>query len=455
LKKILIANRAEIACRIIRSCRRLGIASVAVYSDVDAGAMHAALADEAVAIGGSTPAESYLQMERILDAARATKADGIHPGYGFLSENAEFAVAVRSADITWIGPDAKSIEDMGDKERARQLAAAAGIPVLPGSPRFAFGDVAGIREAAAIVGYPLLVKAASGGGGIGMRAVERSDDLVEAVERAQSMAQRAFGDGSVYFERFVPEARHVEVQVFGLGDGRAMHLFERDCSVQRRFQKVIEESPAPGLSEAMLERMYECAVALCGQERYRGAGTIEFIVDAQAQCFYFLEMNTRIQVEHPVTELTTGLDLVAMQIQHAAGRLLMLAQEDIRREGHAIECRLYAERPAKGFLPSPGVLKKLQLPPTSAEVRIDTGVREGDRITHYYDPMIAKIAVRGEGRPHALSMMLSTLAAIHIEGVETNLTFLRNTLEHETFQSGRVRTNLVERHRAELVRDRA
>jgi 3-methylcrotonyl-CoA carboxylase alpha subunit len=455
LKKILIANRAEIACRIIRSCRQLGIASVAVYSDVDAGAMHAALADEAVAIGGSTPAESYLQMERILDAARATKADGIHPGYGFLSEKAEFAVAVRAADITWIGPDAKSIEDMGDKERARQLAAAAGIPVLPGSPRFAFGEVAGIREAAAIVGYPLLVKAASGGGGIGMRAVERPDDLVEAVERAQSMAQRAFGDASVYFERFVPEARHVEVQVFGLGDGRAMHLFERDCSVQRRFQKVIEETPAPGLSGAMLERMYECAVALCCQERYRGAGTIEFIVDAQAQCFYFLEMNTRIQVEHPVTELTTGFDLVAMQIQHAAGRPLTLAQEDLRREGHAIECRLYAERPAKGFLPSPGVLKKLQLPPTSAEVRIDTGVREGDRITHYYDPMIAKIAVRGDDRSHALSMMLSTLAAIHIAGVETNLAFLRNTLEHETFQSGRVRTNLVERHRAELVRDRA
>ena len=456
MKKILVANRAEIACRIIRSCKQLGIRTVAVYSDADTGAMHATLADEAVAIGGSTPTESYLQIERILDAARATGADGIHPGYGFLSENAEFAAAVQRAGITWIGPDPKTIEDMGDKERARQLAAAAGIPILPGSPRLALGDVADMHEAAAAVGYPLLVKAASGGGGIGMRCVERPEELGEAVERTQSMAQRAFGDGAVYFERFIPEARHVEVQVFGFGDGQALHLFERDCSLQRRFQKVIEESPAPGIGGATLKRMYDCAVALCRQERYRSAGTVEFIVDAQTEEFYFLEMNTRIQVEHPVTEMTTGLDLVAMQIQHAAGLPLALTtQGDIGRIGHSIECRLYAERPAKGFLPSPGILTKLHLPPSGPDVRIDTGIREGERITHYYDPMIAKIVVHGEDRPHAVSRMLSTLDAIEIEGIETNLAFLRNTLAHSAFQSGRVRTNFIEKHRAELVRGAA
>jgi 3-methylcrotonyl-CoA carboxylase alpha subunit len=341
---------------------------------------------------------------------------------------------------------------MGDKERARQLAAAAGVPVLPGSQRFAFGDVADIHEAAAAVGYPLLVKAASGGGGIGMRCVERPEELGEAVERAQSMAQRAFGDGTVYFERFIPEARHVEVQVFGFGDGQALHLFERDCSLQRRFQKVIEESPAPGIADTTLKRMYDCAVALCRQERYRSAGTIEFIVDAQTEEFYFLEMNTRIQVEHPVTEMTTGLDLVAMQIQHAAGvPLALTTQGDIGRVGHSIECRLYAERPGKGFLPSPGMLTKLQLPPSGPDVRVETGIREGERITHYYDPMIAKIVVHGEDRPHAVSRMLSTLDVIEIEGIETNLAFLRNTLAHAAFQSGRVRTNLIEKHRAELV----
>ncbi len=453
MKKILIANRAEIACRIIRSCNRLGIGTVAVHSDADADALHVELADEAVAVGGAMPAESYLHVERILDAARATGADGIHPGYGFLSENPGFAAAVQRAGITWIGPDARSIEDMGDKERARQLAAAAGVPILPGSPRFAPGDSEGIHEAAARVGYPLLVKAASGGGGIGMRCVERPEDLAEAVERAQSMAQRSFGDGTVYFERFIPEARHVEVQVFGFGDGEAVHLFERDCSLQRRFQKVIEESPAPGIADATLERMYACAVALCRQQRYRSAGTIEFILDAQTEQFYFLEMNTRIQVEHPVTEMTTGQDLVAMQIQHAAGLPLPLTtQADIRRTGHAIECRLYAERPAKGFLPSPGTLKKFRMPRSGPDVRIDTGVREGEQITHYYDPMIAKIVVHGEDRPRAISKMLSTLAAVQVEGVETNLAFLRNTLAHPEFQSGRVRTNLIEKHRAELVR---
>ena len=452
MNRILVANRGEIACRVIHSCHRLGIRAVAIHSDADSGAMHVALADEAVAIGGSAPADSYLQAERIVDAARETGADGIHPGYGFLSENAAFAAAVQREGIAWIGPDPDSIEDMGDKERARQLAAAAGVPILPGSPRFASGDVGAMQDAAAHIGYPLLVKAASGGGGIGMRAVGCAEELSDAVEGTQSMAQRAFGDATVYFERLIPEARHVEIQVFGFGDGRAVHLFERDCSLQRRFQKVIEESPAPGISDATLGKMYDCAVALCRSERYRSAGTVEFIVDAQTERFYFLEMNTRIQVEHPVTEMVTGLDLVAMQIQHAAGQALSLkSQPDVRRAGHAIECRLYAERPAKRFLPSPGVLNTLRLPASAGDVRIDAGVREGDRITHYYDPMIAKIIVRGADRSAAISSMLLTLESIRIEGVETNLAFLRNTIAHPAFQNGRVRTDFLERHHAELV----
>ena len=453
MNKILIANRGEIACRIIRSCKKLGIAAVAVHSEADAQSMHVALADEAVAIGAAPPAESYLRADRITEAARETGAEAIHPGYGFLSENHEFAAAVQHAGLIWIGPDPKTIEDMGDKERARLLAKAAGVPILPGSPRLGFGATAGLREAAAEVGYPLLVKAASGGGGIGMRRVEREEDLAAAFEATQSMAQRAFGDGTVYFERYIAEARHVEIQVFGFGDGRAVHMFERDCSLQRRFQKVIEESPAPGISDATREAMCDAAIALCRQERYRGAGTIEFIVDADTERFYFLEMNTRIQVEHPVTEMNTGLDLVAMQIQLAAGHELPVrTQADIRRSGHALECRLYAERPAKGFLPSPGVLSMLRFPEFLPDVRIDTGVREGDRITHFYDPMIAKIIVHGRDRQSAIERMLSALDATQIGGIETNIAFLRKSLAHAAFRSGEVRTNFLDRHRAELLK---
>lgn len=452
MKKILVANRGEIACRIIRSCKTLGIATVAVYSEADAQSMHVALADEAVAIGAAPPAESYLRMDRIAQAARETDAEGIHPGYGFLSENHEFAAAMQHAGLTWIGPTPKTIEDMGDKERARLLAKAAGVPILPGSLRFAFGETAGLREAAAEVGYPLLIKAASGGGGIGMRRVDREEDLSAAFEGTQSMAQRAFGDGSVYFERYIAEARHVEVQVFGFGDGHAVHLFERDCSLQRRFQKVIEESPAPGISDATREAMFDAAIALCKQERYRSAGTIEFILDADTEQFYFLEMNTRIQVEHPVTEMNTGLDLVAMQIQLAAGHALPVrTQQDIRRSGHAIECRLYAERPAKGFLPSPGVLSTLRFPEMLRDVRIDTGVRQGDRITHFYDPMIAKIIAHGPDRQSAIDRMLSALDATQIGGIETNLAFLRKTLAHAAFRRGEVRTNFLEKYRTDLL----
>ena len=452
MKRILVANRGEIACRILRTCKRLGLETVAVHSEADAEAMHAQMADQAVPIGGSPPAESYLLGERIVAAARTAGADAIHPGYGFLSENEDFARAVQAAGIGWIGPDPKSIEDMGDKERARLLAKAAGVPVLPGSARFAPGDIAGIDEAAREVGFPLLVKASAGGGGIGMRRIDRLEDLAQAVESTQTMAARAFGDGTVYLERYIAEARHVEVQVFGFGDGHAVHLNERDCSIQRRFQKIVEESPAPQLSAATREAMCQAAVALCAQERYRGAGTVEFVLDIETERFYFLEMNTRIQVEHPVTEMVTGLDLVEMQIRLAAGEPLPVrAQTDVKAAGHSIECRIYAERPAKGFLPAPGVLGRFDLPPASGSVRIDTGVRAGDRVTHFYDPMIAKVIVLGADRGAAIERMLGTLAAVAIEGVDTNLAFLQKVIGHAAFRAGDVRTGFVDRFKKELL----
>jgi 3-methylcrotonyl-CoA carboxylase alpha subunit len=341
---------------------------------------------------------------------------------------------------------------MGDKERARLLAKAAGVPVLPGSARFAPGDLAGLEAAAREVGFPLLVKASAGGGGIGMRRVDKPEELAPAVESTQNMAARAFGDGTVYLERYIAEARHVEVQVFGFGDGRAIHLHERDCSIQRRFQKVIEESPAPRLSAATREAMCKAAVALCEQERYRGAGTIEFVLDTGSERFYFLEMNTRIQVEHPVTEMVTGIDLVELQIRLAGGQALALrSQADVKASGHAIECRIYAERPAKGFLPAPGVLSRFDFPATGPQVRIDTGVRSGDRITHFYDPMIAKVIVADVNRDSAVDRMAATLRSIAIEGVETNLAFLQRVLAHPAFRAGEVRTAFIERHKAALL----
>ena len=453
MKRVLVANRGEIACRILRSCKTLGLETVAVHSEADAGAMHVALADQAVAIGAPPPGQSYLLGDRIVAAARASGADGVHPGYGFLSENEDFARAVQTAGLTWIGPDPKSIEDMGDKERARAIAKAAGVPVLPGSPRFTAGSNAGIDAAAKEVGFPLLVKASAGGGGIGMRRVDKPEELAAAVESTQAMAARAFGDGTVYLERYISEARHVEVQVFGFGDGRSIHLYERDCSTQRRFQKIVEESPAPGIPAATREAMCAAAAALCAQERYRGAGTIEYVLDCETRKFYFLEMNTRIQVEHPVTEMVTGLDLVAMQIILAGGGdLAVSGQSDVNASGHSIECRLYAERPAKGFLPAPGVLTRFDLPAPDAQVRIDTGVRAGDRITHFYDPMIAKLIVHGADRAFAIARMQEVLAATAIEGVDTNLPFLRKVLGHPAFRAGDVRTGFIDRYKADLLK---
>ena len=345
--RVLIANRGEIARRIIRSCRRLGLETVAVYSEADAASAHVEEADQAFCIGKPRAQDSYLVIEHILGAARASGAGLVHPGYGFLSESPAFARAVGAAELVWIGPSPDQMETMGDKQRAREAALAAGVPILAGSSRFAEGGLAGIERAADAVGFPLLVKAAAGGGGIGMRRVDAPDKLMAVAAATQSMAARAFGDGAIYLERYIPQARHVEVQVFGFGDGHAIHLFERDCSVQRRFQKVIEECPAPGLPEALTQRMAETAVALARATRYAGAGTVEYVVDADTLEFFFLEMNTRIQVEHAVTETVTGTDLVAMQIELARGRLHQMDQEAIVRKGCAIECRLYAENPGK------------------------------------------------------------------------------------------------------------
>lgn len=451
MKKVLIANRGEIACRIMRSCRELGLSTVAVYSDADAEALHVATADEAHHLGPAKPQESYLDAAKVIAAAKAAGADALHPGYGFLAENAVFARAVGEAGLTWVGPRPKTIEDMGDKERARLLAKAAGVPILPGSSRFAPGDLGGLEEEAESVGYPLLVKASAGGGGIGMQRVDDPERLQKTVEATQGMAERAFGDGTVFLERFVAKARHIEVQVFGLGDGHAVHLFERECSIQRRFQKIIEESPSTALTETTRHAMAEAAAALAKQERYRGAGTVEFVYDDETGDFYFLEMNTRIQVEHPVTEMITGLDLVALQLRLAAGEdLSSLSQEAIAPRGHAIECRLYAENPAKMFLPSPGAIETLAFPEGEG-IRIDSGVRQGDRITPYYDPMIAKLIAWGPDRAAACERAVTALRGTTLEGLASNLTFLAKTLQHPAFVEGRTHTSFVEEFKTDLV----
>ncbi len=450
--KLLIANRGEIACRVMRSAQQLGLRTVAVYSDADQNALHTQRADQAQRLGPAKAAESYLNIEAILAAAQATGAQAIHPGYGFLAESASFATRVAEAGMVFVGPTPAQIAAMGDKARARALASAAGVPVVPGSDRFATGQLDGLEDAGRTVGYPLLVKAAAGGGGIGMRLVEDPAQLRNVAEATQTMAARSFGDGAIFLERFIPKARHIEIQVFGFGDGRAVHLFERDCSIQRRFQKIIEESPAPGLPSAVRERMAEAAVALAAAQHYAGAGTVEFIVDAVTFDYFFLEMNTRIQVEHPVTEMITGEDLVCLQLRLARGESLAhLTQATLAVRGHAIECRLYAENPAKKFLPSPGKLEVFELPAASAEVRIDTGVRPGDMVTAYYDPMIAKLICWGATREAALAETARALAAARIEGISSNIAFLRRVIAHPAFQAGDVFTGFIEANQQDLI----
>ncbi len=451
MKRLLIANRGEIACRIIRAARSLGIETVAVYSEADAVALHVELADEAVCLGPPPAAQSYLKHDALIEAARATGAEAVHPGYGFLSESASFARSVADAGLTWIGPAPETIADMGDKGRARALAINAGVPVLPGSKSFDEGALDGLEEAGETVGFPLLVKATAGGGGIGMQRVDDPAKLRKIAERTQSAAARSFSDGSVFLERFIARARHIEIQVFGFGDGRAVHLHERDCSLQRRFQKVVEESPAPKLDRAIVSRMGGVACALASAVNYRGAGTVEFVLDAETGEFFFLEMNTRIQVEHPVSEMVTETDLVAAQLRLAAGEEIYDDLADRPLSGHAVECRLYAENPAKKFLPSPGTLERFCLPEGLDGVRVDTGVRQSDTITPFYDPMIAKIIAWGENRDAALERINAALRATQIEGLATNRDFLIAITSNPTFQRGDVWTGFIDTHLDDLL----
>ena len=450
IDKVLVANRGEIARRVIASCRRLDLKSVSVYSEADAGLAHVAEADEAYAIGGPRAQDSYLRVDRLLEVAAKSGANAVHPGYGFLSENAEFAEAVGAAGLAWIGPAPQTICDMGDKQRARDIAIAASVVVVPGSRRFEAGMLDGVDDAGDAVGYPLLVKAAAGGGGIGMRRVDKPDQLKEVAATTQSMAGKAFGDGAVFLERFIPKARHIEIQVFGFGDGEAIHLFERDCSLQRRYQKIIEESPAPRLPGAVRDRMAAAAVALCRATHYRGAGTVEFIVDTASFEFFFLEMNTRIQVEHPVTEMLTGRDLVAMQIDLARGRMSPIGQSMVEATGHSIEARIYAENPAKKFMPSPGRIERFR-PPQGDGIRVDASYREGDTITPFYDPMVAKVIAHAPTRDEAREKLMAALRAFELQGIRNNKEFLIACLANEAFAAGDVSTGFIDQRLENLL----
>ncbi len=449
--KIVVANRGEIACRIIRSARRMGLRTVAVYSEADGGALHVRLADEAVCIGPPPAQASYLASERIVAAAKATGAEAIHPGYGFLSENPAFAQACADAGIVFVGPPVGAIRAMGLKSESRRLMERAGVPLVPGD----HGDEQEpqrLRDAAERIGYPVLIKASAGGGGKGMRVVGRREDFPEALAACKREAMAAFGDDRVLIEKFLERSRHIEVQVFADAHGRCIHLFERDCSVQRRHQKVIEEAPAPGMTPERRAAMGAMAVRAAQAVGYVGAGTVEFIVEPGGG-FYFMEMNTRLQVEHPVTEMSTGLDLVEWQLRVAAGEPLPLAQEQITMRGHAIEARLYAEDPDRGFLPSTGRLEHLALPAESVHVRVDAGVGQGDVITPHYDPMITKLIVWDEDRERARARMLQALADVRIVGVANNVAFLSRVVACPSFQAAELDTGLIERERRFLFRE--
>jgi acetyl-CoA carboxylase biotin carboxylase subunit len=439
--KVLIANRGEIAVRVIRACREMGIASVAIFSDVDRGALHVSKADEAYLIGRAPARESYLNVAKILEVAKRCGAEAIHPGYGFLSENAQFARACGEAGIKFIGPPPSAMELMGSKTRARSAMQAAGVPMVPGSARGLTLAEAG--EMAASVGFPVMIKAAAGGGGKGMRLVKSPAELKPGFETAQSEALRSFGDGEIYVEKFIENPRHIEIQVLGDEHGNVVYLGERECSVQRRHQKVIEEAPSAVLDEDMRQRMGAVAVQAAKSAGYTNAGTIEFLVDAKRN-FYFLEMNTRLQVEHPVTELVTGLDLVHLQLRIAAGEKLPFRQEDIVLRGHAIECRVYAEDPENNFFPSPGKITKL-LRPSGPGVREDSGVYEGWTVPLDYDPMLAKLIVYAADRPSAIARMRRALDEYFIGGIKTNLLLFRRILEHPDFVAARIDTGFLDR----------
>lgn len=440
-QKLLVANRGEIARRVFRACRQLGIKTVAVYSEADRDALHVQDADEAVAIGPAPARESYLAIDAILGAVRETGADAVHPGYGFLSENWRFAAACREASVTFVGPPPEAIRLMGDKTEARRLMAAAGVPVLPGSTA-PVADAAEAERLAGPIGFPVLIKAAAGGGGIGMVRVDRAEELRTAFAAARRRAEAAFGNGAVYLEQYLERARHVEIQVFADARGDLVHLHERDCSIQRRHQKLVEESPAPALAPGITARLTAAAVAGARAIGYVNAGTMEFLVDPAGR-FSFLEMNTRLQVEHPVTEEVTGLDLVVAQLRVAAGESLPWRQEQIAPRGAAIECRIYAEDPAKNFLPSPGTITRLALP-SGPGVRVETGVAQGSAVPVHYDPLLLKLITRGASRGEAIERMERALDECVIEGVKTTVPFLRRVVRHAGWRRGDVHTQMVE-----------
>ena len=459
-KKILIANRGEIACRVAASARRMGVRTVAVYSDADARAKHVQACDEAVHIGGSAPKDSYLRWERILEAAKATGAQAIHPGYGFLSENEEFAQACADAGLVFIGPPPSAIRAMGLKAASKQLMEKAGVPLVPGY-HGADQDPKLLQHEADRIGYPVLIKASAGGGGKGMRLVERSEDFAAALASCQREAINSFGDDAVLVEKYVLRPRHIEIQVFGDQHGHCVYLFERDCSVQRRHQKVLEESPAPGMTPALRQKMGEAAVAAAQAVNYVGAGTVEFIVEQpggydqpEAMKFYFMEINTRLQVEHPVTEAITGEDLVDWQLRVASGLPLPKRQDELRITGHAIEARICAENPDNGFLPATGTLHVYSKPDCASlrvgDVRVDDGVREGDAISPFYDSMIAKLIVHGDTREQALARLDAALAETRIVGLATNVQFLRQVIASDAFATAKLDTALIEREKQHL-----
>ncbi len=453
MKKILVANRGEIACRIIDSCKKLNFHSIAVYSDVDKNSKHVRKANESVHIGASKAQDSYLSSNKIIEAAKKVKADAIHPGYGFLAENDQFAQKVIDAGIVWIGPKPNTIVSMGNKDIARDLALKSNLPICPGlnNKDLKKDD---LEKKCNEIGFPILVKASAGGGGIGMQIVNNYSELVKSVEKTKNLAKKAFGNSDVFLEKFIKNARHIEIQIFGFGEKKAVHFYERDCSIQRRFQKIIEESPAPKVDPEIINKIAESAVNFATNQKYEGAGTIEFIYDVDEKKFYFLEMNTRIQVEHPVTESITNSDLVEMQIKFALGIDLDLTeQKKINRTGHAIECRLYAEDPSKNFLPSPGKISKLRIPNINlANIRLDIGVDEGDEISFYYDPMIAKIISKGSNRTESINNMVKYLKEFEIEGINTNKSFLISVLQNKTFEEANFNTKFIENNLASFIK---
>lgn len=447
-RKILVANRGEIACRVIKTARHLGIETVAVFSDADRRALHVEMADQAIHIGGSAPADSYLQMQRIIDAAKATNCQAIHPGYGFLSENAEFSGLCAANDLVFIGPPATAIEAMGSKSAAKQIMQEASVPLLPGY-HGGDQDEATLKEAADNMGYPVLLKAVAGGGGKGMRQVRSADEFSEAFAAAKREAQSGFGNDAMLVEKYLDRARHVEVQVFCDSQGNGVYLFERDCSVQRRHQKIIEEAPAPGIDDRLRTQMGEAALRAAAAVNYVGAGTVEFLLDEHGE-FFFMEMNTRLQVEHPVTEMITGTDLVAWQLAVASGKPLPKAQNELSIQGHAIEVRIYAENPDNDFLPAAGSLWQLKQPAANANIRIDTGVIQGDEVGVFYDPMIAKLIVWGETRAIAIQRLQQALGEYKIAGVTTNVDFLRRLIAVPAFREAILQTDFIEQHRGDL-----